>query len=267
MRCVAGCAHMRGCIAGAASTGPFAQSASAVTTSSARPCARRASTSAVAGTIAIASARARDRRGSRRRSADPTCPSPPLRPRARESVSGPRKRCADAVITGKTSPPPSREPRDVRGLVRGDAAGDAEGDRLRWRAPDPRLKALVTGLGLSPGGESSSTAAAGLLAPVHAPWRTPRAPSSRACRSARRPATRRCRRPSRRPSRAGSRVRPLRDHQVLVGDVLGVLVVVRRSTSDRARRCRRARSASSAGTRPACARARRTRRRARCGSA
>ena len=49
---------MLGCIAGATSTGQVAHSTKAVTRSSARPLAKRASTSAVAGTTKIMSERA-----------------------------------------------------------------------------------------------------------------------------------------------------------------------------------------------------------------
>ena len=105
LRFVAGCSHMRGCMAGATSTGPRATRASAATRSSARPCARRARKSAVAGTTRTTSAS----------SAMATCISPandgshiPVRtgsPVMPESVAGPRKCPADAVITGRTRAP------------------------------------------------------------------------------------------------------------------------------------------------------------------
>ncbi len=140
MRRVAGWSHMRGCIAGATSTGPRAPSASAVTRSSARPCARRESTSAVAGTMATRSAC----------SAIVTCISPAnegshmsvatASPQMPASVTGPTKRDAEAVITGSDARPGLHEQaRELHGLVRRDAPGDAERDCAAGHCPCRRL--------------------------------------------------------------------------------------------------------------------------------
>src|SRR5262245_33850203 len=96
---------MRGCMAGAAITGDVAHRTRAVARSSARPSASLANTSAVAGTIAIASAF----------DAISTCISPAMlesnmsiltgEPVIPDSVLGPTNLVADWVITGNTLAP------------------------------------------------------------------------------------------------------------------------------------------------------------------
>ncbi len=58
LACVAGCRHIRWCMAGASTSGPSKQSRVAVSASSANPCAARASKFAVAGATASTSAQA-----------------------------------------------------------------------------------------------------------------------------------------------------------------------------------------------------------------
>ena len=104
-RRVAGWCHMRGCIAGAASTGARVQRAIAATRSSALPCARRARKSAVAGTMATRSARSAMRTWSSPGAAGSHMSIATGSPVMPASVTGPRNRAADAVITGSTLAP------------------------------------------------------------------------------------------------------------------------------------------------------------------
>ncbi len=107
-RCTAGCDHIFGCMAGAARTGQLAQRQRAVTRSSARPPAVRASRSAVAGTRTMASACLARSTWTSPGELGSNISSLTFSPVSPLSVIAPRNSCADRVMTGMTRAPPLR---------------------------------------------------------------------------------------------------------------------------------------------------------------